>query len=168
MLAKYALFAYAWYFNSFHVSCDLSNHAMSIDHFFLLTFAEAIGQNSRGSIWRNEEWIIIIPARSMIFYQVSRIKISGWHSFPARSVLGHRLICLSLYVAGGLIVAIIICTCCCTLFVRNKCARIVNKLTGRRKKESVWGSCIILRHDSFSARFQDSIEKASDQSAKYV
>ncbi|XP_024881597.1 uncharacterized protein LOC112460899 [Temnothorax curvispinosus] len=48
---------------------------------------------------------------------------------------GRRPISLSLYVAGGIVIAIIICTCCCTLFVRNKCARIFNKLTGRRKKE---------------------------------
>ncbi|XP_028047818.1 uncharacterized protein LOC114254826 [Monomorium pharaonis] len=55
---------------------------------------------------------------------------------------GRRSISLSLPVAGGIIIAIIICTCCCTLCARYKCARIVNKLTGRRKKEKYFPSYI--------------------------
>lgn len=60
-----------------------------------------------------------------------------WHS-DGNCILGRRSISLSLHVAGGIIIGIIILTCCCTLFLRNKCARIINKLTGRKKKESVW------------------------------
>ncbi|XP_029169535.1 uncharacterized protein LOC114939406 [Nylanderia fulva] len=48
---------------------------------------------------------------------------------------GRQPISLSLHVAGGIAVAIIILTCCCTLLVRHKCARIADKITGRRKKE---------------------------------
>ncbi|XP_018396996.1 PREDICTED: uncharacterized protein LOC108775195 isoform X3 [Cyphomyrmex costatus] len=48
---------------------------------------------------------------------------------------GRQAISLSIHVIGGIIIAIIICTCCCTLFVRNKCARIIDKLTGRQKKD---------------------------------
>ncbi|KAL0128635.1 hypothetical protein PUN28_003786 [Cardiocondyla obscurior] len=50
-------------------------------------------------------------------------------------LLGRRSISLPLYVAGGIVIAIIICTCCCTLCIRSKCARIINKLTGRGKRE---------------------------------
>lgn len=54
-------------------------------------------------------------------------------------ILGRRSICISLHVAGGIIIATVLLTCCCTLIVRKKCARIVDKLTGRKKKELVRG-----------------------------
>ncbi|XP_012231022.1 uncharacterized protein [Linepithema humile] len=48
---------------------------------------------------------------------------------------GRQPICLSLHIAGGIVIAIIILSCCCALCVRNKCARLCNKLTGKKKKE---------------------------------
>ncbi|XP_077281880.1 uncharacterized protein LOC143908253 [Temnothorax americanus] len=96
-----------------------------------LTFAETIEQNVSNEVFRSDA-----------------------HSWPTQRILGRRPISLSLYVAGGIVIAIIICTCCCTLFVRNKCARIFNKLMGRRKKESVKAIVISLRN-TFRKYFSD-------------
>ncbi|XP_019700624.1 uncharacterized protein LOC109504604, partial [Harpegnathos saltator] len=74
---------------------------------------------------------------------------SHWRSIAARSayillkrkrydVSGRQTISLPLYVIGGIAVAIVLLTCCCTLFVRNKCARLLGKLTGRKKQEKYY------------------------------
>ncbi|XP_050464453.1 uncharacterized protein LOC126858291 [Cataglyphis hispanica] len=48
---------------------------------------------------------------------------------------GRRPISLSLYAVGGIIIATIILTCCCTVWIRKKCARLINKFRWRKKKE---------------------------------
>ncbi|XP_070510441.1 uncharacterized protein [Cardiocondyla obscurior] len=70
-------------------------------------------------------------------------------------ILGRRSISLPLYVAGGIVIAIIICTCCCTLCIRSKCARIINKLTGRGKRESV----LISLRNTFRKYFSSDVEE---------
>lgn len=75
-----------------------------------------------------------------------------WHS---DAILGRRSISLSLHVVGGIIIATILLTCCCTICVRKKCARIINKLTWRKKKESVWDLCVPLQILSLIPRYNE-------------